>query len=205
MMIAPRRRIIDFALSEWRTTELTAEHDKRVLEQTALFQIFYERSRRLVDFGAPDRKSLPDREMMIPTHAEQRRVFDATLAEASRNKTIAGKRTRYLHVGPVHLEHMVRLVGDVGNLRNRLLHAVRHLILTDTREDLRIVRVLPLQICDVGERVQHFTAIAPVDTGRVVDVQHRVRSCAKLNALVMRRQKARAPDRGILRDTDGNP
>ena len=75
---------------------------------------------------------------------------------------------------PYRSQDVLRLVGQVGQLRHRGLHAVGHLVLGDARVDLRVAERLGRQLVQLADAVEHAAARRGVDARRVGQVQHRV-------------------------------
>ena len=98
-----------------------------------------------------------------------------------------------MDVGPVHLEHLLRLAGKIGQLRNAGLHAVGHLVLGDPRGDFRIAEFAQVELVQLGDVVEHAAAHVAAHAVGVREVQHRVAAAAEFYALELRRQEAAAP------------
>ena len=117
----------------------------------------------------------------------------AALGQSPRLQAVGGECARFFHVVAVHLEHLLRFAGDVGDLRDGGLHAKRHFVLGDARLDLGVRVAGELQLVQFAEAVEHHASAFAVDAAWVLQVQHRVGPGAETHALVFRRQKAAPP------------
>ena len=69
------------------------------------------------------------------------------------SRQLAAKRAGPARIGTVELERARRLFRDIGQLRHRALHPVRHLVLRDARGDLRIAELLEFHPVQLGQIV----------------------------------------------------
>ena len=135
----PNRRH-ERALREWRPAELAAKHDERVIEQPTLLQILDEGGRGLVDRLAHAGQQAAHVAVMIPPHLKERDELDATFGKPTGDQRIPREGALAGDVRTVHLEDVRRLVRDVGDVRDRRLHPIPHLVLAHPRQDVRILR-----------------------------------------------------------------
>src|ERR1700730_8806435 len=139
MVIAPEPRL-QRALREWRTAELAPEDHESIFHQSPLLEILHQSRCRLVNFRTLRTKPLRDVGMHVPSLVKERDELDVPLRQTPGQKTITSERGILLHARTIHVEHVLWLVRNVGNLRHRRLHPVRHLVLTHARQDLWILR-----------------------------------------------------------------
>ena len=89
-----------------------------------------------------------------------------------------------------------RQIGHVGHAR---LHAERHLVLRDPRFDLGIELLLELMAVQRVQLVEHRAAAGAADAVGVAEVEHRILAGPELHALILRIQKAAAPQPRVER------
>ena len=104
----------------------------------ALLQVLDEGRARLVDVAALQPHVGGQVAVMVPASLEDLDKAHVPLRQPPGQQAIRGDRPRNVHVGTVHVENMLRLVRHVGQLGDRRLHAIGHLVLRDARVDLRI-------------------------------------------------------------------
>ena len=98
-----------------------------------------------------------------------------------------------MNIGPIHVEDVLRLVGEIGQLRHTRLHAVGHLVLRNARLNLRIGDVLvvfPVERRDIVDKALFHVPAQPL---RIGEEKHRIALTAKFYALVFARDKPAAP------------
>ena len=76
--------------------------------------------------------------MMIPILMKQLNKANPSFNETSCQKAIGSKTSRLLHIFPIQIQHMLRLVRKVVNLRNRRLQTISHFILSNSFFDARV-------------------------------------------------------------------
>ena len=86
--------------------------------------------------------------------------------------------------GPYSSNVLRRLVREVGQLRHRGLHPVRHLVLRDARCDLRIAELVQLHLIQARHIVDEPPARLRAEAGRIGQVEHRIAERTELHALV---------------------
>ena len=80
--------------------------------------------------------------VLVPAAMEELDEADAAFGQAARQKAVGGKRARLPRVGAVELEQRCRLFRKIRQLRHGRLHPIRHLVLANAAEDLRIAESL---------------------------------------------------------------
>ena len=82
---------------------------------------------------------------MIPATVVKLDETHATLSESTGEQAVAGVAA-VAAFGAVHVDNVLRLVGDIHQLRHARLHAKRHLILGDASLDLRVAKLFVRQL-----------------------------------------------------------
>ena len=193
MMVASVVGLAELALAVDGAPELAAPDDKRVVQEAALLEVFHQRGRSLVCVARLQTDIPGEVLMLVPAPVEELHESHVPLGEPARQDAVRGVRARLSRIRTVALEHMVRLLGQIHQFRNRGLHAIGHFVLGDARLDLRIPELLRPHAVDLRHRVEHAASRGRIDSLRVRQIQHRVAARAKLDALVPRRQEAGAP------------
>src|SRR6516225_3599721 len=102
------------ALAHWRPAELTAPNDERIIQQTALLQIFDQRSGGLVHiFGGAGHAGL-DLAMVIPRAVIKLNEADTSFGQTPREQAIGGKCPVAWFLEPIHLEDVFWLAAKIG-------------------------------------------------------------------------------------------
>ena len=96
--------------------------------------------------------------MLIPARVHQLYEADSPLGQSPRHQAMMCERAAFLHVGPVHVKHMLRFVRNVGQFRDAGLHFVGHLVLRDARLNLRITELLVLQFVQLRQVIENPAA-----------------------------------------------
>ena len=125
--------------------------------------------------------------MVVPAHVKQLHKPHAALGEPPGQQAVEGITAGPLHIRAIGLEHMLRLIGEIDQLRHALLHAKGHLILAGAGRDIGICqqsRALAIERCDPIERA---AAQLPIDAGWISEIEHRIAGVAKFHPLVPRR------------------
>ena len=130
--------------------------------------------------------------VLVPGFVEELHEAHAALDQPAGQQAVVGER-RLARLGAVHLEHVLRLLRDVHQLRRAGLHAERHLERVDARGDFGIADCVEPHLVQLLDRIERVALQLVVDAARVREIQHRVAAAAELHALIDRRQKAAAP------------
>ena len=131
--------------------------------------------------------------VLVPSSMEQLDESHAAFGESPCKQAIRCIGAWLARVLTIKLERAGRLIRHVGQLGNRRLHPERHLVLRDSRRDLRIARLRELRLIQFIQVVQESPAHLRIDAGRIREVQHGIRSRPELHPLIPRRQKTAAP------------
>ena len=132
--------------------------------------------------------------VLVPAAVHELDEADAALGHATGQQAVSSEAAIVpVIVDTVHVKDVFRLLGEVGQLRHRSLHAEGHLILGDARVDLRIGEGLCRQFVQLFHTVEHAPATPRVDAGRIREVEHRVAAGMEADTLVLRRYEAAAP------------
>ena len=193
MVSTPAWTILDVALNEWCATELTTPNDEGVVEHPAHLQVLDEPGAGLIGILALGVQLGGEAVVLIPTGVHALHKAHPSLGQAARHEAVVSERTRLAHLRAVQVQHVVRFVGKIGQLRHGCLHLVRHLVLGDARANFRVASLLKFYFVQLSEIVQQTTAQARLHAGRVFQVQHRVATATKLGSLKSGRQKTGPP------------
>ena len=184
MVVAP------VALAHRRAAELAAPEDEGVLEQPATLEVADQRRRGLVDLTRAQLDVALDPAVVIPGPVVELHEAHAALEQSPREQAVGGVGA-IRALGPVELEHVLRLVREVYELGHRGLHAEGQLVLGDARAQDRIdVSREPVEL---AHGVHDLALRGAVDTLGVVEVMHRRALRLEVHALVPARQEAGAP------------
>ena len=141
MMIAAVVRGGERALGIDRAAEFAAPDDQRIVEQAAVLEIFDQRGRGLIGVAALPFQCARQVAVLVPAHVEELNEPHAAFGQPAGQQAVGGIGAGLLHLGAVHVEHVLRLVLDVGQLGHGGLHAKRHLVLRDARGDFRVAGI----------------------------------------------------------------
>ena len=174
--------------------ELARPEDERILQQAALREIPQQRGLRLVD----RRSLLADLRgqiaVRVPAAHEELDETHTALGEPPGEQAVPREGPRLPHFGPVHLERRLALVGEVGELGHRELHAVSHLVLRQARGDLRVEGTLGLGGVQLLDQVEHPPPVLARDSAGVLEVEHRALATADLAPGVASVEETAAPE-----------
>ena len=95
---------------------------------------------------------------------------------------------------PVEAEGLGGFAGDVGELRGAGLHAEGHLVAGDAGGDLGVTGVGQPLLIELPHRIDHAALACLLDALGCGEIEDRVASVAKGNALIRTRQAAAAPE-----------
>src|SRR5439155_15041640 len=103
--------LLDFSLTINGATEFAAPDHERVVQEPALLEVFNERGTGLVGVLALLLDALGQVAVLIPAPMIELNKPHAALGHAPGEQTVVGESAGLLHVGAVHLEHALRLLG----------------------------------------------------------------------------------------------
>src|SRR5258707_9404032 len=89
-----------------------------------------------------------------PRSASRRVQLDephAALRQPPREQEVGRKGSRLSRFRTVELKHTLRLLGKIGQLRNRILHPVCHLVLRDPRRDLGVSELFQTELIELAQ------------------------------------------------------
>ena len=112
--------------------------------------------RCLIDFFAAFRKILRQVAVVVPIAMEQLDEADAALRQTPGEQTIRRECSRRLRVFTVELEGVFGFLRQIGELRHRALHLVRHLVLDDAGGNLRVAELLELNLVELTPGNKHL-------------------------------------------------
>src|SRR4051794_20324422 len=140
-MIAAHAGVAKLALAKDRAAELGGEENKRVGQEAALFEVFEQGGRWLIDVAALVGKLTGDGDVLVPAAMKELHEADVALDEAAGKEAVGGVTARAMHVGAVAFQRRGGFAADVGQLWNGRLHAEGHLIGLNAGERLRVTEV----------------------------------------------------------------
>ena len=193
MVAAVDIAVFEAALGEGGAAEFTGADHQGVFEQAPHLQVLQQGGDRLVDVPRLAAQVLRKYGMVVPAPVEQLHEPNVPLGHATRQQAIAREGAGFVDLGAVHVQDGLLLLGDVGQFRNRLLHAKGHFVLAQRCLNFRVAGDALLVVVDLRDHVEHFSPHRAAHARRVGQKQHRVAHRLKRHALVFGRQKTRTP------------
>ena len=190
------------ALAVDRATEFAAPDDKGIVEQTALLEVGQQRGGGLVDVATLQAEVAGQVVMLVPASVIELNEPYAPLCHATGEQTVRRVGAWFAGGVAVEIEGLFGLAGEVGQIGNRGLHAIRHLVLGNAGLDFRVAVIVELALIELGEPIQHAATTGVIDARRIGEVEHGIAVLAEVDPLVAGRQKAGAPQsrvKGICR------
>ena len=131
--------------------------------------------------------------VLVPAGVHALHETHATLDEPTRDEAVVGKGALREHVRAVAIQHMLRFLGEIEQVRHAGLHLVGHLELRDARLDLGIAVVLEMRFIHEADVIEQGAALLAAHPGGIAQVGHRIADIAKAHALIPAGQEAAAP------------
>ena len=191
-MVAPLG-IAGITLAERRAAEFAPPEHERVVEQAAVLEIMDQGGRRGVGVGALDLQLREQVAVLIPAGVHQLHEPRAPLEQPPRDQAVVGEASLRVDVGPVAVDHVLRLVGKIDQVGYARLHPVGHFVLCDPRLDLGVAEVGEVPGVHGGDVVEQRPSGLTAHAGGIGEVGHRVAGVAELHPLEAARQEAAAP------------
>ena len=101
-----------------------------------------------------------------------------------------------IYLGSIRVQGGFGFLRDVGQLRDRGLHAEGHLVGFDARDGLRVTQFAGAFFVERRQVVQQLPTLGAIDRRRVLKVEHRISAWAQANPLVIGGEEAAAPETG---------
>ena len=185
--------VVDVALDEYSSSEFSTPNDDGVVEEATLGEVFDQGGGRLIGVAALEFELGGKVAMLIPARVHELDEAYSALDEATSEEAVVGVGAFFLDIGSIHFEDVLGFLGDVGEVGHTGLHAEGKFVLRDAGFDFGVAVVLEslfVKFLDIGE-----DSLAEVGghSGRVGEIQNRVTFAAESDALVLRREEARAP------------
>ena len=130
--------------------------------------------------------------MLIPALMEQLGESNTTLGEASGEDAVGSVGSWCPGVLTVHLENLVGLIGEVGDLRNRGLHPPGEFVAVIGCSALR-ARLRILEIVQSEQCIEHLSPHRSRQSVGILEKEHRILTGTELDPLMFRWQEARSP------------
>src|SRR4051794_5926692 len=111
---------------------------------------------------------------MVPVAMVQLDKAYAAFRQTAREDAVGGEGSGLTRVLAVEVKRPGGLFREVGQLRNRRLHAVRHLVLRDARRDLRIAELVVADGVQLAEGIEEGAPALPRNAVGVGQEQHGV-------------------------------
>ena len=118
--------------------EFSAPDEQRVVQHASLLQILHEAITGLIDVLALTRQISGRIGMHIPAVQPDLDEPRPALEQPARGQAALREASGPARVLAVQLVHARRLAGEIGQLWHGRLHPIRHLILRDARQRLRV-------------------------------------------------------------------
>src|SRR5258706_6790055 len=199
MVIATVIVFVEFALAVDGPAKLAAPDHEGIVEHTALFEILDQGRAGLFRVLALFLDAFGEIAVLIPAAMVELNKTDATFGHATGEQTIISESAGLLHIRAIHFESVLRLFGNVDQVRHGSLHAESHLVLADAGIYFRITEGLVLPGVKLAQTVEHPPAGCAVNAGRIGKVKHGIACAAEIDALMFRWQKSRTPKTRIER------
>ncbi len=158
MVVTSEILVVQLALAIVGSAEFAAPDHQRVIEQAALFKICDESRRSFVRFETLLGKLAGEVAVLIPSLVVELDKLDALFCHATSHQAIGGEGSRFAGFFSVELEGGVRLLGKIGDIGDRSLHAKTHLVLSDPRFECGISCLGECDLVEFLETVQHHAA-----------------------------------------------
>ena len=188
-----------FSLAVRSSSEFAAPDDEGVVEEAAHFEVFDEGRGGLIGVLALTAKLFRQREVLVPAHVKELDEADVALGEASGHEAVVSVGSARLDVGSIHIENVLRFVGNVGEFGDRGLHAVSELVAFDAGGDLGVGEFVELLFIEFGEVVEHFAACFSAETFRVREIEDGVAGAHELYSGVLGGEEAGGPEAVVER------
>ena len=138
---------------------------------------------------------------MIPCFVEKLHKAHPALDHAARQKAVPGK-PRLLHIlDAVHVEHMLRLAGEIDQVRRAALQAIGHFIALNAGADIGITRLGVGGLIELAQCVERGALRLFIVAFGIGEVEHRITRAAEWHAAIHVLQKTRTV---IARATTGS-
>src|SRR5690606_34149923 len=181
------------ALAHGRAAEFAAPEDEGVLEEAALLQVLDEGGGRLVDELADAAHAIVEVAVVVPTAVIQLDETHAAFREPAGEQTVGREGTVSRLLDPVHIEDRLRLLAEIGELRDARLHLEREFVLGDARLDLGIEALLLVKTVETGDLVNDLPLRALADAVGIADIVDGRTDALELHALETAGQEAGRP------------
>jgi hypothetical protein len=117
---------------------------------------------------------------------------DPALRESAGEQAVGGERA-VAAFRAIEVENMAWLTAHIHQIRHAGLHAKREFILTNARLDFGIGKALVGKLVERAHGADHIVLLRGRHAVWIADIQNGGTGAAKLDALVLARQKARMP------------
>ena len=138
-------------------------------------------------------EALRERTVVVPVAVVELDEADAPFSHPSSQQAVSGKAAGGSHVVPITPEHVLRLIGEVHQIRHARLHPIRHLGLGDPSFNLRISHAGEILAVEIRELAEHPPPSFPVHSLGIPQAHNGLSRAAKLNLLVGAGEKTAAP------------
>ena len=172
-----------------RTAELASPDDQRLVEQSALLQISYERGTSLIDAAALQMKFRGQVVVLIPAAMIKLDEPHAPLDQPPRQQTVRRKRSGATSVLAVQLKGRFALGREVRQLWHGGLHSEGGLVLRNASFDFDVAEFLQTLLIQSDQRAERSPARFDRQARWVLEEQHRLTIGTKLDPLMLRREK----------------
>ena len=184
----------ELALAVRGSSEFSAPDDEGVIEKASHFEVFDEGCGGLVGVVALAGKLFWEGEVLVPAHVIELHEADVALGEAAGHEAVVCVGSTLLDFGAVHVEDGFWLVGNVGELGDRGLHAVGEFVLLNAGVDFGVGEFGELLFVELGEVIEHFTSGLGGVTGGIGEVENGVSDGHEFDAGVFGGKEAGSPE-----------
>ena len=185
---------LERALRIDRAAEFPAPDDKRVVEETATFEVSDETVGGTVGVFAECFDVLGEQVVVVPAAEENLSETHAAFGEAAGHETVVGEGAGLFGLGAVEVPRGSGLVGEIRELGHGGLHAEGEFVLGDAGVGLGVAHGFVELAIHVVDAVNHGATEVAVDAGRVAQVQDRITAGAECDRGVFGREKTGSPE-----------
>ena len=175
VVIAP----IVAALDHGSAAELAAPDDEGVVEQAALFEVFDQGGAGLVGSLAVLLDGFGEIAMLVPGFVKELNEAHPTFGEAAGKQAVAGITGSVDVLDAIHVEDVLRLLGEIHQLWSAGLETISHFIALDAGGDLRVASVIESELIQFGEGIQRGALGSLIDAFGIGEIEDGVSGAAQ--------------------------
>ena len=132
--------------------------------------------------------------MVVPAAMVELDEAHVALRETAGKETVGGEGSGLPGLVAVELEGAFRLVAEVGDVRDGLLHVEGHLVLRDAGFEGGVAGCFELNLVQFTDAVEDFAAVGAIDALGTVEIKDGILVGAEADSIVLAGKKAAAPE-----------